>query len=313
MAEARAAFFIGDVALDDYFTAERWPGIADKAYVREVKSYVGGMIANAASVHAGLGGRTEFISLLNDSPLSARLCAALEELGVSTRHMLRDRSLADSRNLIFLTGGEHVVLIIEMANQPMHLTDEALAGLRTPGYLYMSLGRTKRLRAEGLQGRELLADFRRHGRRLILDLDVDGFSAGDIDYLHGADVLIMNQIGFGHAFGDIDLAGINAWMRQHEVGTVIRTLAAAGAEAFDGEGRIEVRGYKVPVVDVTGAGDTFGGALTYALGQGFKLPEALELAISAAARAVTVEGPQGGVASLETIEKFRAEFARQRS
>lgn len=200
-----------------------------------------------------------------------------------------------------------------MGNQPMHLTDEALTALRTPGYLYMSLGRTKRLRAEGLQGRELLADFRSHGRRLILDLDVDGFAADDLDYLHGADVLIMNQIGFGHAFGDIDLAGINAWMRKHEVGTVIRTLAAAGAEAFDGERRIEVRGYKVPVVDVTGAGDTFGGALTYALGEGLELSEALELAIAAASRAVTIEGPQGGVASLETIAKFRAEFAGNRS
>ena len=123
----------------------------------------------------------------------------------------------------------------------------------------------------------------------------------------------MNQIGFGHAFGDTDLAGINAWMRQNEVGTVIRTLAAAGAEAFDGERRIEVRGYTVPVVDVTGAGDTFGGALTYALGENLGLPEALELAIAAASRAVTIEGPQGGVASLETIEKFRAEFAGQRS
>lgn len=313
MAEAHTAFFIGDVALDDYFTAERWPGIADKAYVRELKSYVGGMIANAASVHAGLGGRTEFISLLNDSPLSARLCTAMNDLGVSTRHMLHDPSLADSRNLIFLTGGEHVVLIIDMANLPMHLTGEALAGLRSPGYLYMSLGRTKRLRAEGLQGGELLADFRRHGRRLILDLDVDGFAEDDLDTLRGADVLIMNQIGFGHAFGDIDLAGVNAWMRENEVGTVIRTLAAAGAEAFDGKGRIEVRGYTVPVVDVTGAGDTFGGALTYALGENLGLSEALELAIAAASRAVTIEGPQGGVASLETIAKFRAEFAGRRS
>ncbi|AZO41758.1 carbohydrate kinase family protein [Mesorhizobium sp. M7D.F.Ca.US.005.01.1.1] len=313
MPEARTAFFIGDVALDDYFTAERWPDIADKALVREAKSYVGGMIANAASVHAGLGGRTEFISLLNDSQLSARLCMALNETGVSTRHMLHDPSLADSRNLIFLVGDEHVVLIIEMGNQPMQLTPEALAGLRTPGYLYMSLGRTKRLRAEGLQGRELLADFRRHGRKLILDLDVDGFSAGDLDYLHGADVLIMNQIGFGHAFGDIDLAGMNAWMRKHQVGMVIRTLAAAGAEAFDGQGRIEVRGYKVPVIDVTGAGDTFGGALTYALGENLSVPEALELAIAAASRAVAIEGPQGGVASLETIKRFRAEFAQKRS
>ena len=39
--------------------------------------------------------------------------------------------------------------------------------------------------------------------------------------------------------------------------------------------------------------------------------EALELAIAAASRAVTIEGPQGGVATVEAIEQFRAEFARR--
>lgn len=115
------AFFIGDVALGEYYTAERGPGIADKDLIRELPTECGGSIANAAVVHAGLGGATEFISLLNESALSARLIADLAENGVSTRHMLRQPGIPESRNLIFLVAGEHVVLTVEMGQRPMAL------------------------------------------------------------------------------------------------------------------------------------------------------------------------------------------------
>ena len=37
--------FIGEVSLDEYFTAARWPGIADKAYV----------LVQGANAHTGTG------------------------------------------------------------------------------------------------------------------------------------------------------------------------------------------------------------------------------------------------------------------
>ena len=42
------AFFIGDLALDEYYTAERWPGVADKGFITELPQECGGSIANAA-------------------------------------------------------------------------------------------------------------------------------------------------------------------------------------------------------------------------------------------------------------------------
>jgi ribokinase len=147
---------------------------------------------------------------------------------------------------------------------------------------------------------------------VVFDLDVDGFAEDEIDYLRGASVVIMNQIGFEHAFGSADLDHVNAWMRKHEVTTVIRTLAADGAQAYDGREVIEVRGYDVPVADVTGAGDTFGGALVYALPRFPDLRAALDFAIAAASRSVMIEGPQGGVATPEMIEQFRRDFATSR-
>src|SRR5690606_27812781 len=133
----------------------------------------GGSIANAAVVYAALGGKPEFISLLNDSALSDRLIADLAANGVATTHMLRQPGIPESRNLIFLVNGEHVVLTVEMGQQPMHLPPEAMAALRQPGVLYTTLYRVRRLveAATGLSQADLLADLRAHGRKLIFDLD----------------------------------------------------------------------------------------------------------------------------------------------
>jgi ribokinase len=307
------AYFIGDVAQDDYYWADRWPGLADKAVIRENKSFVGGMIANAACVHAGLGGPTEFISLLNPGVFSQALVDALSARDVRSTHMIYDPAAPDSRNFIFLCQDEHVVLTVDVGERPMCLSADAMAALRSPGYLYTTIGRAKRLTAGALRGAALLADLRSHGRKMVFDLDVDGFSAEDAECLRGADIVIMNEVGFGNAFGDASPAHIHDWMAQYGVKAIIRTLAEAGAEAYDGSSVIRVGGYSVPVVDVTGAGDTFGGALVYAMPRMPDLASAMELAIAAAARSVTIEGPQGGVASLQDIERFRRDFAAKRS
>lgn len=58
-------------------------------------------------------------------------------------------------------------------------------------------------------------------------------------------------------------------------------------------------------MDVTGAGDTFGAALVWCLGQGRGFGPALTFAVAAASRAVTRHGPRGGRASTEEVEAWR--------
>ncbi len=307
-------FFIGDVALDEYYTCRRWPGVADKDFVQELPAECGGSIANAAVVHAALGGGTEFISLLNDSPLSDRLIADLQANGVSTRHMLRQPGIAESRNLIFLVEGEHVVLTVEMGQQPMHLRHDTLEALRQPGVLYTTLYRARRLvdGQTGLAQAALLADLRAHGRRAVFDLDVGGASPEDEPYLHGAEVVIFNEVGFRASFGADDLAAAESWRQRLGIARLVRTMAAAGAEALDHGRQIRVPGHAVPVADVTGAGDTFGAALTWGLAARQPIDEALAFAVAAASRSVTRHGPRGGKASrAEVLDWLAARQAAQ--
>ncbi|WP_065375962.1 carbohydrate kinase family protein [Ensifer adhaerens] len=311
------SFFIGDVALDEYYTADRWPGRADKGMVKELPAEAGGSIANAAVVHAGLGGQTQFISLLNDSPLSQRLIADLKDNGVGVDHMLVDPAIPESRNFIFLVDGEHVVLTVEMGEQPMWLDTAALKALRQPGFLYTTLYRARRLHARTDQGvvkqADLLADLRQHGRRVIFDLDVGGCAQQDMPYLTGAAVVIFNQVGFRAAFGHDEITMIGDWMQAHDIDWVVRTLAADGAEARNGATILGVPGFPVDVVDVTGAGDTFGGTLTWCLAQGQTIEEALDFSVAAASRSVTIHGPRAGKAAPDEIRRWRDDERRPRT
>lgn len=311
------SFFIGDVALDEYYTADRWPGRADKGMVKELPAEAGGSIANASVVHAGLGGQTQFISLLNDSPLSQRLIADLKDNGVGVDHMLVDPAIPESRNFIFLVDGEHIVLTVEMGEQPMWLDAAALKALRQPGFLYTTLYRARRLHARTDQGvvkqADLLADLRQHGRRVIFDLDVGGCTPQDMPYLTGAAVVIFNQVGFRAAFGHDEITMIGDWMQAHDIDWVVRTLAADGAEARNGATILRVPGFPVDVVDVTGAGDTFGGTLTWCLAQGLTIEEALDFSVAAASRSVTIHGPRAGKAAPDEIRRWRDDERRPRT
>ncbi|KSV71941.1 hypothetical protein N183_27575 [Sinorhizobium sp. Sb3] len=311
------SFFIGDVALDEYYTADRWPGRADKGMVKELPAEAGGSIANAAVVHAGLGGETQFLSLINDSPLSQRLITDLKDNGVGVDYMLIDPAIPESRNFIFLVDGEHVVLTVEMGEQPMWLDAAALDALRQPGFLYTTLYRARRLHARTDQGvakqADLLADLRQHGRRVIFDLDVGGCTPQDMPYLTGAAVVIFNQVGFRAAFGHDEITIIGDWMQAHDIDWVVRTLAADGAEARNGDTILRVPGFPVDVVDVTGAGDTFGGTLTWCLSQGQAIEEALDFSVAAASRSVTIHGPRAGKAAPDDIRRWRDDERRSRA
>ena len=71
--------------------------------------------------------------------------------------------------------------------------------------------------------------------------------------------------------------------------------------------QVLIPGFRVPVVDTTGAGDTFNGALAVALSKGMELEEACRYANAAAALSVTKLGAQTGMPTERELESFLAE------
>ena len=86
---------------------------------------------------------------------------------------------------------------------------------------------------------------------------------------------------------------------------LIITEGKEGARFFDGEKEWLVPGISVPVVDTTGAGDTFNAAFAVQIAGGKSVYEALEFANHAAALSVTKFGAQGGMPTAEEVKRSR--------
>ena len=82
---------------------------------------------------------------------------------------------------------------------------------------------------------------------------------------------------------------------------LIVTMGSKGVKYHDGKEIREIPSNKVDVVDTTGAGDTFCGALAAALVRGDSIRDAIIFANKAAAFAVTKLGAQSGMPDLEDL------------
>jgi ribokinase len=84
---------------------------------------------------------------------------------------------------------------------------------------------------------------------------------------------------------------------EYDVGLVVTTAGKQGGTWRAGEqrtGTFKAAELPGPMVDAYGAGDTFAGGLTYALGSGMEIEEALAFASRAGAANLTGRGPYAG-------------------
>ena len=95
------------------------------------------------------------------------------------------------------------------------------------------------------------------------------------------------------------------------VGAVAMTLGAQGALAVSADESCRVPAHRVNVVDTTGAGDAFNGALAVALAEGRPLKAAVEFAVAAAAMQVTRQGTAPAMPHRAEVEALLAGKAEQ--
>jgi ribokinase len=85
---------------------------------------------------------------------------------------------------------------------------------------------------------------------------------------------------------------------------MIVTMGSKGVRYHNGTEIISVPSYDVPVVDTTGAGDTFCGAFAASVVKGNRLENSIQFAIKAASLSITKFGAQSGMPTLNEMEKY---------
>jgi sugar/nucleoside kinase (ribokinase family) len=299
-----SVFFVGDVALDEYYSAPYFPKIKEKVIVHTLPAQMGGMIANAACIYCSYGRKARFMTALNSGPMSKRLCEELERAGLDTSLMVWDDTLPDSKTIVILAEDEHTIFIPTMGIQRIEIPKSTLEELRASDYIYSDFWEIAPLACGNLKGAELLSDLREHGCRLWCDLDVAELGEGHEELLGLVDTLFINEAGYANlakALGPDPVRELHA----RGTNTVVVTLAEHGVDVHRvGEETIHADGIPVDVVDVTGAGDTFCSTFLFASTVSDDLELCTRFANIAAARSVTLMGPRAGAGGVPAVLDF---------
>ncbi len=277
---------VGHSSLDRVFRVPSWPEGSAKIKARSYREGGGGMAANAAAAIARLGGIVEFWGPAGDDQIADLMAAELHRLGVDATGLQRMPGCASSHSAILVDDrGER--LIIGMRGQALESDGEwlpiervefaavVLADVRWPA-----------------GARRAMIAAREWGVPTVLDADVAELPT--LRELIGlADYAVFSESGL-EAFAGTSASQALASALAAGASIAVVTRGANGIDWMDGATPGTVR--RLPahpidtVVDTTGAGDVFHGALALAIAEAQPLEQALQFANVAASLKCASEG-----------------------
>jgi ribokinase len=254
----------------------------------------GGKGANQAVAAARLGAHVTFVCRLGADDLGDQAMAGFIADGIDTRQVVRDPACSSGVALIAvdMSSGDNSIIVIPGANGRLGPADveAAEAQISAADMLVCQLESPLETTLRALE----------IARKNRVPAILNPAPARDLpDSLLGlVSVLTPNEteaalLSGGDASTPLDSA---QRLLARGAGCVIVTLGPQGALIVDNEGERRVPGRAVArVVDTTGAGDCFTGALAVALSEGKTIDESAAFATQAASLSVTRAGAQPGM------------------
>lgn len=263
----------------------------------ELRLGAGGKGGNQAVAVARLGGRCAMVGCVGDDSDGTFLLAALVDEGIDVERVEVRSGVATGAAFVFVDDvGENSIVVAPGANATVGAaaTVAALHAALRPGDVLVVQAE---IPADAIAAAISLAD--EIGARAILNLAP--FQPVGDDLLRTCDPLVVNQSEALALLGledSNDLSGTDLATRLADrARSVVVTLGADGA-AVCVQGKAEhVAAEAVTVVDSTGAGDAFTGALATSLAEGSSLVAAARRGVLAGTYAVQRPGAQASYPS----------------
>jgi len=252
----------------------------------------GGKGANQASAAARLGARAVLVGRVGDDPLGREARGDLEAAGVDVSFVAEGSEPTGVALILVDASGENLIGVASGANMEVTAAQvgEAvgsvpagravvLAGLEVPDEAVFAAAKTARRRG------------------FLFVLNPAPAKPVPPELIALCDVMTPNRTevgGLGFASPE-DLLAAGA-------GAVVVTLGGEGVEVHrPGSPAVPVPAFPVEVVDTTGAGDAFSGALAWALASGEPLDSAIELACAAAALSTRALGARSAQPTADEV------------
>jgi ribokinase len=282
------AHIVGSINMDIVATVKRHPRPGETIIGESVSYFPGGKGANQAVAIARLGGAARMIGRIGNDLFGARMRDFLAGEGIDTSVV---RSVDDAATGIALitvdSACQNCITVIAGANhawtdQDLKLTPKAgdfvVCQLEVP--IAVTLAALRRAKATGA----------------VTVLNPAPYQVRAAELMSLSDIIVLNEIELGQMVASPitsadphEMRAAAARLLERGPQTAIVTLGAEGVLVVDGAKALRVPGRQVKVVDTTGAGDCFIGALVAELMRASPIEVATQFANVAAS--VSVERP----------------------
>lgn len=283
---------VGSINMDLVVQTDDFPQQGETILGQSFTTVPGGKGANQAVAAARLGGNVQMIASVGKDSFGKELRDNLQANAVNCDGVLENNAVASGIANILLSGGDNRIIVVPGANYEL-----------TPSYIEEMKKIIQKSQLVIIQ-QEIPIPTIMYTLKLCAKLGIpvllNPAPAGGFqkEFLAYTTFLTPNETECEHIFGVNMEAALERYPNQ-----LIVTLGSEGARFFDGEKHVIVEGFKTNVVDTTGAGDTFNGALAYAIVEGFDLKEAVKFANAAGSLSVEKFGAQGGMPTRAEVEQ----------
>ncbi|GAA5106200.1 ribokinase [Haloechinothrix salitolerans] len=278
--------------MDRVVRVERHPAPGETVLGGDTALFPGGKGANAAVAAARQGARTGFVGAVGDDDAGALLLASLADAGVDTSTVRRVDGPSGAAHITVSPDGENAIVVSPGANARVGVADvrDASHVIGAASVLFAVL----EVPLETV--RYAVAHASARGVRVVLNASpVAALAAETLAVL---DPLIVNKHEAAALLGRTGSGEeLAAGLRARGPRSVVVTLGGSGVVLADADAVVGVPTPELGdgrVVDTTGAGDAFAGALGGKLATGASLVDATRHAVMYAAESVTRHGARGG-------------------
>jgi len=284
---------VGSINMDLVTVTARFPGAGETLMGERFLTVPGGKGANQAVAAARLGARVSLVGALGRDAFGDQLHAGLQREGIDLAHVRRLDDTESGTASITVAGGENQIVVVPAANARVTAAQvESSAGVFDGADAVLL---QLEIPLEAVEAAVGIAA----GAGVPVILNPAPAQRLPAALLKRVRYLTPNQHELAGVLGESPDGDFRELMARAPC-PVVLTRGSEGAWYRDGGEPVHRPGFKVDVVDTTGAGDTFNGAMAVFLDRG--IDEAVRLACAAAALSVSRLGAQSGMPSLRETE-----------
>jgi len=278
---------IGSINVDYRVEVDHRPEAGETVLGGDTVRLPGGKGANQAVAAARAGARVAFVGCVGDDPDGDLAVAALQHHGVDVSRVRVDSHRRTGNAFIFVTpDGENTIVVASGANHAVAAADALSAVEAVSPAIILMQGELPALTTAAVleAARDLAPDTVLNAAPTVTlpDTAMEAWAHLVVNAGEAAQLL-------GGEFSPDEAA---SGLRRREEQSVVITLGPDGAVSADANGIRRTPAQSVEVVDTTGAGDAFVGALAAGLARGNDLLAAVEAGVAAGAEAVGRAGAQ---------------------